>query len=427
MSQSNLQKEEILNKTKPFDISKQLVMQAWKLIKENGGSAGVDQQSIADFEMNLKDNLYKIWNRMSSGTYFPPPMKAVPIPKKSGGERILGVPSVSDRIAQMVVKLLFEPYVEPSFLPDSYGYRPKKCVLDAVGITRTRCWTYDWVVEFDIKGLFDNIDHDLLMKAVRKHTDNKLVLLYIERWLKTPMQFPDGSLQKKTKGTMQGGVISPVLSNLFLHYVFDQWMTKQYPNLRWCRYADDGLVHCNTEQQAKQLLEALSKRFEECLLEMHPAKSKIVYCKDWKRQKEYSNTKFTFLGYDFRRRSVKNMKKNNIFLGFTPAVSNAAKKSMRTKTRELIKSIGTHKNLNDIANEVNPTLQGWINYYGQYNKSELCLVFRHFNLLVTRWIMKKFKRFKGNRIMAAKFLEGLAEKQPALFAHWKAGLKGGFP
>ncbi len=194
-----------MNKTKPFIISKNLVMQAFKLIKENKGSAGIDQQSIADFELNLKDNLYKIWNRMSSGTYFPPPVKAVPIPKKSGGERILGIPTTSDRIAQMVVKLIFEPCVEPIFLPDSYGYRPNKSALDAVGVTRTRCWQYDWVVEFDIKGLYDNIDHDLLMKAVRKHTDNKLVLLYIERWLKTPMQLPDGSQQEKTKGLMQGG------------------------------------------------------------------------------------------------------------------------------------------------------------------------------------------------------------------------------
>ena len=283
----NSKEKETLNKTKPFDISKQLVMQAWKLIKENGGSAGVDQQSITDFEMNLKDNLYKIWNRMSSGTYFPPPVKAVPIPKKSGGERILGVPTVSDRVAQMVVKLIFEPCVEPHFLPDLYGYRPKKSALDAVGVTRTRCWKYDWVVEFDIKGLFDNIDHDLLMKAVRKHTDNKMVLLYIERWLKTPMQFPDGSLQEKTKGTMQGGVVSPVLSNLFLHYVFDVRMTKQYPDHPWCRYADDGLVHCNTEQEANQILLALKKRFEECLLEIHPEKSKIVYCKDDNRREDY--------------------------------------------------------------------------------------------------------------------------------------------
>lgn len=415
-----------MNKTKSFDISKQLVMQAWKLIKENDGSAGVDQQSIDDFEENLKDNLYKIWNRMSSGTYFPPPVKAVPIPKKSGGERILGVPSVSDRVAQMVVKLIFEPCVEPHFLPDSYGYRPKKCALDAVGVTRTRCWKYDWVVEFDIKGLFDNIDHDLLMKAVRKHTDNKVVLLYIERWLKTPMQFPDGSLQEKTKGTMQGGVISPVLSNLFLHYVFDLWMTKQYSDLPWCRYADDGLVHCKTEQQAKQLFEALSKRFEECLLEMHPIKSKIVYCKDGKRRRKYSNTKFTFLGYDFCRRSAKNTQDNTMFLSFNAAVSNAAKKSMRAKTKETIKNIGTNKNLNDVAHEFNPILQGWINYYGKYQKSGLYPVFRHFNLSLIRWVMRKFKRFKGHKTKAAIFLEGLMEKQPTLFAHWKNGFTGGF-
>lgn len=401
-------------------------MQAWKLVKENDGSAGVDQQSIVDFEKNLKDNLYKIWNRMSSGTYFPPPVKAVPIPKKSGGERILGVPSVSDRIAQMVVKLIFEPCVEPHFLPDSYGYRPKKCALDAVGVTRTRCWKYDWVVEFDIKGLFDNIDHDLLMKAVRKHTDNKLVLLYIERWLKTPMQFPDGSLQEKTKGTMQGGVISPVLSNLFLHYVFDLWMKKQYPNFPWCRYADDGLVHCKTEYEAKQLFEALRKRFEECLLEVHPTKSKIVYCKDDNRRNDYSNTKFTFLGYDFRRRSAKNMRSNEIFLSFTPAVSNAAKKSMRAKTRELIKNIGTCKILNDIAHVTNPVLQGWINYYGKYQKSALFPVFRHFNRSLARWVMRKYKNFKGRKTKTARFLDGLSEKQPKLFTHWKDGFIGGF-
>jgi len=230
-----------MNKTKPFNISKQLVMEAYELVKENAGSAGIDNQSIADFEMDLKKNLYKIWNRMSSGSYYPPAVKAVPIPKKSGGERILGVPTVGDRIAQMVVKLIFEPNVEPYFYPDSYGYRPKKSALDAVGITRKRCWIYNWCLEFDIKGLFDNIDHHLLMKAVRKHTDNKWVTLYIERWLKTPMQLPDGSLQEKTRGTMQGGVISPVLSNLFLHYVFDSWMSREHKGIQWCRYADDGV------------------------------------------------------------------------------------------------------------------------------------------------------------------------------------------
>ncbi len=401
-------------------------MQAWKLIKANAGSAGVDQQSIADFEIKLKDNLYKIWNRMSSGTYFPPPVKAVPIPKKSGGERILGVPTISDRVAQMVVKLKCEPRVEPHFLPDSYGYRPNKSALDAVGVTRQRCWKYDWVVEFDIKGLFDNIDHDLLMKSVKKHTDNKWVILYIERWLKTPMQLPDGSLQEKACGVMQGGVVSPILSNLFMHYVFDIWMTRQYPNLPWCRYADDGLVHCNTEQEAKQMFAALNGRFRECLLEIHPEKSNIVYCKDDNRRSDYSNTKFTFLGYDFRRRSAKNTKNNKVFLSFTPAVSNEARKSMQAKTRKLIKNMGTYKSLNDIAREANPILQGWINYYGRYYKTALYPVFRHFNMSLIRWTMRKFKRFRGKKTKAAVFLEGLTEKQPTLFAHWEAGLVGEF-
>jgi RNA-directed DNA polymerase len=415
-----------MNKTKPFTISKNLVMQAWKLVKENNGSAGIDQQSITDFEKNLKDNLYKIWNRMSSGTYFPPPVKAVPIPKKSGGERILGVPTVSDRVAQMTVKLIFEPCVEPHFLPDSYGYRPEKCALDAVGVTRTRCWKYDWVVEFDIKGLFDNIDHDLLMKAVRKHTDNKLVLLYIERWLKTPMQFPDGTLQKKTRGTMQGGVISPVLSNLFLHYVFDLWMKRKYPNLPWCRYADDGLVHCKTEQEANQMLSALKQRFEECELEMHPEKSKIVYCKDDNRRGNYQNTEFVFLGYSYRRREAKNRKDNKLFLSFSPAVSNAALKSMRARTKLMVKGAGAHKNLDDIAKGINPVLQGWINYYGKYYPTGLCPMFRHANTTLIRWSMRKFKKLKGKRTRAAIFLEGILKRQPELFAHWRTGLGGAF-
>lgn len=426
MSQFNSKEEEILNKTKPFTISKDLVMQAFKLIKENNGAAGIDKQSIVEFEENLKNNLYKIWNRMSSGTYFPPPVKAVPIPKKSGGQRILGVPTISDRVAQMIVKLVFEPSVESIFLSDSYGYRPNKSALDAIGVTRKRCWKYDWVVEFDIKGLFDNIDHDLLMKAVRKHTDNKFVLLYIERWLKTPMQFPDGTLQEKIQGTMQGGVISPILSNLFLHYVFDVWITKQYPNLPWCRYADDGLVHCYTEQEAKEVLSALKKRFEECLLEIHPQKSKIVYCKDDNRKDDYPDTKFTFLGYDFHKRSSKNTKQNKMFLSFNAAASKATKKSMRAKIKEIIKNTGSCKNLNDVANRLNPILRGWINYYGKYHRTALYSVFRHLNLSLIGWMMRKFKRFKGHKIRTAIFLAGLFEKEPKLFAHWECGFTVGF-
>ena len=283
---------------KPFQIDKRRVYEAYKAVKSNGGAAGVDRQTIEQFEADLGGNLYKIWNRMSSGTYFPPPVLAVSIPKKSGGQRILGVPTVSDRIAQMVVKQLIEPDLDPIFLPDSYGYRPRKSALDAVGATRERCWKYDWVLEFDIKGLFDNIDHELLLRAVRKHVKYKWALLYIERWLTAPME-QGGNRIERTRGTPQGGVISPILSNLFLHYTFDLWMRRAHPDLPWCRYADDGLVHCRSAQEAEALKAELQVRLAECRLELHPTKTKIVYCKDGKRKGMYPNVGFDFLGYGF--------------------------------------------------------------------------------------------------------------------------------
>lgn len=328
--QSGGDKEEM---TKQFNISKQQVFQAYKLVKANAGAGGVDRQTLEDFERNLKDNLYKIWNRLSSGSYFPPAVKAVAIPKKTGGERILGVPTIGDRIAQTVVTLCFEPLVEPYFLSDSYGYRPNKSALGAIGVTRERCWRYDWVLEFDIRGLFDNISHELLMKAVRKHTQCKWVILYIERWLKAPMQMTDGSQKKRDLGTPQGGVISPVLSNLFMHYVFDLWMKRKYPDRPWCRYADDGLVHLKTEKEAQEMLLALKERFEECGLELHPVKTRIVYCKDGQRKAEYPNKSFDFLGYTFRPRACKNRIRDSMFVNFTPAVSKTALKAMRAKIR----------------------------------------------------------------------------------------------
>lgn len=414
-----------MSETKPFTISKDLVMQSFQLVKANKGAAGVDRQSLEDFEENLKDNLYRIWNRLSSGSYFPPPVKAVPIPKKSGGVRILGVPTVGDRIAQMVVKLTFEPLVEPYFLPDSYGYRPNKSALDAVGATRKRCWEYDWVIEYDIKGLFDNLDHDLLMKAVRKHTDNKWVILYIERWLTAPLQLPDGSLQERTKGVPQGGVISPVLSNLFLHYVFDVWMKRNHPTNPWSRYADDAVIHCRTEQQAQEILTELEKRYNECGLELHPGKTKIVYCKDNKRKRDYPNTDFDFLGYQFRGR-ISKTKDNKFFLNFTPAASKSAQKSMRAKTKERAFHRRTDLELSEIAERYNPVLMGWINYYGKYCRSELYSVFRHFNKTLVAWAMRKYKKLGGSKTKAVKLLVNLARNGPKLFVHWQLGMVGSF-
>jgi RNA-directed DNA polymerase len=231
--------EEPITKTKPFCISKQVVWEAYRRVKANQGAAGVDGQSIKDFEVHLKDNQYKIWNRMSSGSYFPPPVRTVDIPKSDGRSRRLGIPSVSDRVAQMVVKMYLEPKVEPIFHPDSYGYISGKSALDAVSVTRKRCWWYDWVIDLDVQGFFDNIDHALMMHAVKKHISSKWMLLYIERWLKAPAQLEDGSLIGRNKGTPQGGVISPLLANIFLHHVFDEWMRVSYPKLLFSRYADE--------------------------------------------------------------------------------------------------------------------------------------------------------------------------------------------
>lgn len=415
-----------MSETKPFTISKDLVMQAFELIKRNAGAAGIDRQTIADFELNLKDNLYKLWNRLSSGTYFPPAVKSVPIPKKSGGERILGVPTVADRIAQMVVKLEFEPQVEPYFLPDSYGYRPNKSALDAIGVTRERCWRYDWCLEYDIRGLFDNLDHELLMKAVRKHTECKWVILYIERWLIAPMQLPDGTLVKRSKGVPQGGVISCVLSNLYLHYVYDRWMKKNYPGIPWCRYADDGLAHCETKEQAEELLEALHQRFLECGLELHPEKTKIIYCKDNNRKGKYPVKEFDFLGYTFRGRLVKKRTENTFFVSFSPAVSKGALKSMRAKTRQSNWRNRTDLSLDEIAEQYNPVLRGWINYYGCYNRSSLYPMVCHFNKTLVAWAMRKYKKLRGHKTRASQFVQGIAERQPHLFAHWKMGMVGTF-
>ena len=415
-----------MSTTKPFPISKHVVYAAFKAVKANAGATGVDKQSIGDFEKDLKDNLYKVWNRMASGSYFPPPVKAVAMPKKNGGERILGVPTVADRVAQMVVKMTFEPTVEPSFLADSYGYRPGKSALDAVGVTRERCWRYDWVLECDIKGLFDNIDHELLLRAVHKHTQCKWVRLYIERWLKAPMQRAEGTLIQRTKGTPQGGVVRPVLANLFLHYVFDTWMHRTFPGIPWCRYAEDGLAHCQTEPEAQAIKAALAARLTACGLALHPDKTRIVYCKDGSRKGKYPNRQFDFLGYTFRPRVVKNRKRNSVFVRCTPAVSSAALKAMRQTTRRRNFHNRTDLSLEDIARYHNPVLRGWLEYYGRYRPSAMYPVLRHFNNTLIAWAMRKYRRLQGHKTRASRFIEGMSKRQPQLFVHWQRGMVGAF-
>src|ERR1700757_694121 len=411
---------------KPFNITKKQVYEAYKAVKSNHGAAGVDKETIEQFEADVKGNLYKLWNRMSSGSYFPPPVRAVSIPKKSGGERILGVPTVADRVAQTVVKQLVEPGLDRIFLADSYGYRPMKTALDAIGVTRERCWKYDWVLEFDIKGLFDNIDHELLLRAVRKHVKCKWALLYIERWLKAPMELEDGTRVERTCGTPQGGLVSPILSNLFMHYAFDLWMARAHFDLPWCRYADDGLVHCRSEQEAQAIKAALQARLAECRLEMHPTKTKIVYCKDGKRKGRYPNVMFDFLGYQFRPRMVQNSRDGSLFCSFVPAVSPSALKSMRSTVRDLNIAQRTHLSLDDIAKKLNPLLRGWIGYYGRYASSQLEPMLRHVNLTIRRWAMRKFKRFAARRVAAALFLERQVKTRADLFVHWQLGMIGAF-
>jgi RNA-directed DNA polymerase len=348
----------------------------------------------------------------------------VSIPKKAGGERVLGIPTVSDRIAQMVIKQVLEPELEPHFLPDSYGYRPGKSALDAVGITRRRCWKYNWVLEFDIRGLFDNIPHDLLMKAVEHHTSNSWVVLYIKRWLVAPMQAPDGKLHERTKGTPQGGVISPLLANLFLHYVFDTWMQRNHPALAWCRYADDGLVHCRTEREARKLMSELEQRFSECGLELHPEKTKIVYCKDGNRRGGFKETSFDFLGFTFRPRPARNEKEDRLFVSFSPAVSKSAAKGMRARIRRSRLRNRTELDIADIAEFWNPILRGWYRYYGKYGAAVFYTkVLRHFHDTLLAWAAKKHKRLRGRKKRTGEFLQGIYERQPELFLASEIGRK----
>ena len=393
-----------MNKAKPFCISKWEVWEAYRRVKANQGAAGVDGQSISEFEVDLKNNLFKIWNRMSSGSYFPPPVRRVDIPKENGRRRPLGIPTVADRIAQTVVKRCLEPILEEYFHPDSYGYRPGKSAIEAVGTARQRCWRYDWVLDLDIKGFFDSIDHCLLMRAVRKHTDCKWVLLYIERWLKAPVQLADGGLIHRGKGTPQGGVISPLLANLFLHYAFDKWIQRHYPRIPFERYADDGICHCRSKAEAEGLRVAIERRFAECGLELNLQKTKIVYCKNDNRRGDSAEQKFDFLGYTFRPRRAKD-RWGRFFVGFNPAISNEAAKAIRETMRQWRMHRQSDKSLDDLARISNPVIRGWINYYGCFYKSALYPIFQTLNNILARWASRKYKRLRGRKRRAHLWLQ----------------------
>jgi group II intron reverse transcriptase/maturase len=402
---------------KPYDIPKRDVWEAYKRVKANRGGAGVDSQSIADFEENLSKNLYKVWNRLSSGSYFPPAVRGVEIPKAKGGVRLLGIPTVGDRIAQMVVKRYLEPILDPQFREDSYGYRPGKSAKDALGVARQRCWQYDWVVDLDIKAFFDTIDHRLLMRAVRKHTTCAWVLRYIERWLKAPMQMSDGQVIERERGTPQGGVISPLLANLFLHYAFDLWMEREHREIPFERYADDVICHCRTEAKATQLRAELAQRFVDCGLELHPQKTKVVYCADSRRSEKHPVVQFDFLGYSFRPRFVKSSN-GNFFVGFNPAISHEAAREIRKEMRGWRFYRRTDLEIEEIARRINPMLRGWCNYYGTYYRSALQnAIMQPLEEHLARWAMRKYRSLRGHRRRAREWIGKLLRSRPQLFAH----------
>jgi RNA-directed DNA polymerase len=406
--------------TKPFNISKVIVWEAYQKVKANGGAAGVDNESIQAFDQNLKGNLYKLWNRLSSGSYFPPPVKGVLIPKKSGGERLLGVPTVADRIAQMVAKMTLEPLLEPVFHQDSYGYRPGRSAHDAIALVRQRCWKYDWVVEFDIRKFFDSIDHGLMIRALRKHCQIPWVLLYAERWLKAPMETRAGGTTERSSGTPQGGVVSPLLANLFLHYAFDRWVSENLRGVPFCRYADDGVLHCKSKEQAELVVEKIRVRFRQCGLELHPEKTRIIYCLDVNRKGDYPEHSFTFLGYTFRpRRSMD--KYGRVYVNFSPAVSRDALRAMRQTIRGWHIQLKNDKELSDLSAMFNPVLRGWMNYYGRFYASAMRPVWKHMNGFLVRWLMRKYKSLAWHKRRARKTLGRLAETWPEAFVHWKVG------
>jgi RNA-directed DNA polymerase len=399
-----------------------MVWNAWKEVKSNGKSAGVDGVSLKEFEVNLPAHLYKIWNRMSSGSYFPPAVRQVEIPKDGGGVRTLGIPTVGDRVAQMVVKMHLEPGLDPKFHQNSFGFRPGRSQHDALAQTRANCWRMKWVIDLDIKAFFDEIDHGYLMLMLQRHTEEKWVLMYVGRWLVAPKEMSDGTLVERNMGTPQGGVISPLLANLYLHHAFDMWMQKCYPSLPFERFADDIVVHCNTEAEAHAVLDAIRNQMGKCKLRLHPEKTKVVHCKDSNSNDQHPNVSFDFLGYTFKPRKCLNKRTGQTFCGFTPAVSRKSLTKMTVKIEKLQIQRMSGKTLADIAVILNPKLRGWINYYGRFTPSALARFLYNLDRRLVKWARVRYKRFKTSMRDAHKWLSAEARQNPNLLAHWAEGM-----
>jgi len=399
-----------------------MVYNSYLKVTDKDGSAGIDNQSIEQFNENLKDNLYKIWNRMTSGSYFPPPVRTVFIPKKQGGERPLGIPTVSDRIAQGVVKDYLEPSLETIFHKSSFGYRPGRSAHDAVKQCQDNCIKHAWVIDVDIKGFFDNISHEIMLELLQQHTTEKWVLLYAERWLKAGVQQKDGSIQTRRKGAPQGGVISPLFANLYLHHGFDKWMDEENLQTPFERYADDIVIHCNSKEEAEQLLGKLKIRMRQYELELHPEKTKVVYCKNYQRNEKHDNNSFTFLSYSFQPRTVKDKfgRKKRLVV-FNAAISQQAKTGIREKLKEVLPPKWSNQTLTWFAQKLNPKIRGWINYYAKFNQQIAYEVFYYLNELIRKWIKNKYK-IRSKTGLYDKY-ETMQSDNPHLFYHWRLGIK----
>lgn len=402
-------------------IPEQLVWDAWLKVKENGGAAGPDGVTIEQFEETAKDRLYVLWNRMSSGSYFPGPVRAVEIPKKGkkGGMRVLGIPNVIDRVAQTVIVMVLEPVVDKVFHPDSYGYRPGRSAHDALRVCRERCWRYDWVVDLDVKAFFDTVPWDLMLKAAAHHTDSKWVLLYVERCLKSPMRKADGTLVERTTGTHQGGPLSPLIANLFLHYGLDMWLAREYPGCPFERYADDAIIHCASEHQARVVRDAVARRLADVGLELHPDKTRIVYCKQDGREGSHEHTSFTFLSYTFRPRRAWSKKRGAAFTGFLPAASRERVNEFGRRMHDKRLHRRTNQTLNSLAADVNPEAAGWLAYFTVFYPTMVIPLCRRIDSHLVRWARRKYKRLERSDRKARAWLKGVRARDPELFAHWR--------